>query len=205
MAHSSDRTLLTQLGFADPDRKNERHDRAIQYLAQGEMMKRMVEVCGVVPVSTVKNARVAQRRLTPEFERPVVKGSGDYRMIVGFLDLTLWMHVDWEEDREEQHYDRRTRQDLVTTSTEQWTMSEAIVIEVKITPVSIGEVLRQLNLYREFFIARLARAWVLATDYPISEGDRIVLKASKIWHVRLGSGFDEYLARKDEPAASPEL
>src|SRR5690349_9879295 len=34
MAHSHERTLISGLGFADPDKKNRRHDYACQYLAQ---------------------------------------------------------------------------------------------------------------------------------------------------------------------------
>ena len=40
--HSSDRTLLASLGFADADKKDKRHTLACQYLAQPEMMARVV-------------------------------------------------------------------------------------------------------------------------------------------------------------------
>lgn len=42
--HSHDRTLLSKLGFADPDKKDGRHDLACQYLAQDEIALKLVDL-----------------------------------------------------------------------------------------------------------------------------------------------------------------
>ena len=34
MTHAHDRTLLASLGFADPDKKDQMHDLACEYLSQ---------------------------------------------------------------------------------------------------------------------------------------------------------------------------
>lgn len=47
MAHSSDRTLLASLGFADPDKKDRRHTLACQYLAQPSILQKVVATFGV--------------------------------------------------------------------------------------------------------------------------------------------------------------
>jgi len=41
MAHSSDRTLLAALGFADPDKRDRRHTLACQYLCRPEVIARL--------------------------------------------------------------------------------------------------------------------------------------------------------------------
>lgn len=41
--HSSDRTLLASLGFADPDKKDKRHTLACQYLAQAAVLSKVIQ------------------------------------------------------------------------------------------------------------------------------------------------------------------
>lgn len=99
-----------------------------------------------------------------------------------------------------------------------------IGIEVKIREVPLGDALRQIKLYDEFrqFVRPPAVprrtmlvpdgynrppkqvlnpnsvdprfCWLLATRYDVSQADLDTLHANGVRHVRLGKGFDEYLA-----------
>lgn len=84
--HSSDRTLLASLGFADPDKKDRRHTLACQYLAQPEVMARVVEsVRGasqpVVAMTEADAVRLSKAPTPPEPHAPAAtltyKGTGD--------------------------------------------------------------------------------------------------------------------------------
>lgn len=73
--HSSDRTLLASLGFADPDKKDRRHTLACQYLAQPEVMARVVQsVRGAsLPTFTIGEAdavRISKAPSPPERTAP---------------------------------------------------------------------------------------------------------------------------------------
>ena len=51
--HSHERTMLAKLGFADPDRREQRHDVACQYLATPDAIRRLIPYlkieCGPEP------------------------------------------------------------------------------------------------------------------------------------------------------------
>lgn len=99
------------------------------------------------------------------------------------------------------------------------------IVEVKVQPVGVGEVLRQIKLYREYRGPRgcmrffegdrdampdPALHWVLATVYPMPREDVARLRAERITHIRLGERFDAYVkARSEAPVddgkESPEL
>jgi hypothetical protein len=81
--HSHDRTLVSQLGFADPDKKDSRHDLACQYLSQPEMILKLVGL--VAPEeSEVRGVRN---------ETPIRKGEGQYQSTVGFLDIYVYCGI----------------------------------------------------------------------------------------------------------------
>lgn len=82
--HSHDRTLLSKLGFADPDKKDHRHDLACQYLAQGEIAMRLVDI------ATRKEEgrqQWAVLKTLPEYH--IAKGDGQYKTTIGFADLCI--------------------------------------------------------------------------------------------------------------------
>lgn len=82
-----------------------------------------------------------------------------------------------------------------------------IYVEVKIGPVGIGDVLRQINLYREHVGTHddeTSRVWILATPYPLSAFDVATLRTAKVDHIRLGEKFDAWAAEKMASAADGE-
>jgi hypothetical protein len=71
------------------------------------------------------------------------------------------------------------------------------VVEVKVMPVSMGEIVRQVTLYREHL---KADGWVVATAFAVTTPDLDELTEAKIRHVRLGTHFDRWaLAQSQLP------
>jgi len=71
--------------------------------------------------------------------------------------------------------------------------------EVKIHPVTVGDMLRQINLYREYGKWRVV---VIATAFDLTERDVETLRAGRVQHVKLGAGFEEFCQRMQAPAAA---
>lgn len=185
---SADRTLLSSLGFADPDKKEPRHDWACQYLCVPEVAYKLV--AGVLGKHS--HWGCAGGEIKTVSEAPIMKGLGTYRSFIGFADVVF-------------------RCDIGKSGANGKTdLGEGqFLTEVKINETSLGDVLRQLALYNEFISGNGAFGFtVLVTAYPISEEDAATLLRHRVWHVRLGAGFDTYCAQREQQrtvAASPEL
>jgi hypothetical protein len=120
--HSHDRTMLSRLGFADPDKRNGLHDSVISLLvtASDEVKK---EVIGrLIPNFAAKILGTVYA----SSEVPLAKGEGQYKTVIGFLDLVFGFDVEGHGRRE-------------------------LIVEVKVGWPGVGDVVRQLNLYREFY------------------------------------------------------
>lgn len=83
-------------------------------------------------------------------------------------------------------------------------------IEVKIGRVNMGDVLRQVALYREYIYVDGydGSPWFLATPYAIDRTDKATLEGANIRHILLGEKFQRWAAeRQSAPALaeSPEL
>jgi hypothetical protein len=207
MAHSHDRTLIASLGFADPDKHDQMHDLACEFLAeptQAERIVRFVEPQVDDRLSTEASVEVA-----------ISKGEGQYRTTIGFIDV----QIEWERPEIE---------------------SGLVVVEVKIGKTSIGDIVRQFNLYREYvggrerglpvvldrstFQARLRAMrttqasgqasgwipsirmaptrWVLAHAFDLDAGQVDTLKRESVHPIRLGAGFSKWFeerAKREPP------
>jgi hypothetical protein len=165
--HSHDRTLLSSLGFADPDKRDKRHDWACQYLSLPENVTTIVKTRYPWPEEP------GTAKVRSEFA--LSKGEGQYKTTIGFIDLIVVFA------------DRR----------------RGCAVEVKIHPVGAGEILRQINLYREFVDAY----WLVATEFAMEADDVEQMRAAGIVHVRLGDKFDAYCKARSTAAESqsPEI
>lgn len=185
MTHSYDRTLLATLGFADPDRRTSDHDLACEYLRTSPgVMERLVRTC--VPPD-VKGLKWESRR-----EVPISKGEGKYKTTVGFIDVLV--HVEFVDPIEDEMKYLN------------------LIVEVKATPSSVGDLHRQLSLYREYPVLN-PRCWhraynncVAATLFPLSEQDRNQLESDGIKCIRIGSSnFEEWKRALPDIPKTPEV
>lgn len=192
MTHSHDKTFLASLGFSDPDKRDQMHDLACEFLSQSAQRERIARyVTGVEPsVLTESSSSV---------EVAISKGEGQHKTTIGFLDV----RIDF------------TRSDLNGSLS-------SVFLEVKISRVSIGDILRQINLYRQYqfspfgVLRQRLRAlhgddqvnrsfWVVATAFDISAGEMETLRQANISHIRLGSGFAKWFEeRQKQPAPKSE-
>jgi hypothetical protein len=215
--HSHDRTLAASLGFQDPDKGDPRHDLACQYLATPDVARKVV--AAFVEPTLTRHARASdgggfRGRAwmefgclgPPQFERPVIKGEGQYRSVVGFVDLVvpiilLERIVGQKLDGHDWDGIRSTERVRPVDST--YRRAAEVLVEVKVGPVPIGSVLRQLNLYRTFLYPGYLVPdlfWVLATVSPYDPSDLAVLKSANVHHVRLGEAFDAWCREKSSRA-----
>ena len=69
-----------------------------------------------------------------------------------------------------------------------------VALEIKISPVSVSEALRQIHLYREYM--PFEYSWVLVTRFPMNSGEREVLRRHGIAHARLGDQFTAWVEQQ---------
>lgn len=220
--HSHERTMLAKLGFADPDRREPLHDVACHYLATPGAVRRLIRCLAIEhgPEPYADNSgyeerasqilrKVTSHRVNRECE--IAKGLGQYRTTVGFADLALQLYV------EEQHREVRMRRRNVRDGRGNLTWSEwepladrfdqshvEIGVEVKVTPVAISDIIRQVKLYRSY---SGIRTWIVATTYQITRADLACLKNERFQHVYLGEHFQAFVAEQptSDSAVSMEV
>jgi len=134
MAHSYDQTLLQRMGFADPDRRSPAHDDAcVQIATEPERFIRAVR------------ERLGVREARCDLEVPLQKGEGKYASTVGFIDaMVMWTNA--SEQAPVPRYSSRR----VGRYDEKFWMATGMLVEVKTSIDGIGNLLRQMNLYREY-------------------------------------------------------
>lgn len=196
--HSHDRTMLAKFGFADPDHNNSKHDLACLYLCQEITIKK------ILPYLYRKNNKVKSVGSNPDLdigdepitEYHITKGEGQYKTTIGFIDVFLQAYAtskDSCKDRNCCSYECHHIYDF------------NIGLEVKINPVPVGDILRQIAFYKTY--ATNIEEWAVVTSYPLSSFDSQSLKNQGIFHFRLGDSFEKWLSEQSqsEPPAPIEL
>ncbi len=183
MSRTADKTLVMQLAL-DSDRSNPKHDRAVQYLSQPEVMHKLISAMQIS-----KGAEIDFEKCTSEPEVPVCKGEGQYKSWIGFMDLMYRISV--YVMRQPQMRDWSKGGAVINVGEpERDYLTRYLFIEVKITREPISQVIRQINLYREF-VGR-DKPFFLVSDYDISENEFEQLKNAGINHLRLGDDFNQF-------------
>lgn len=222
MAHAYTNTLLAKLGFADPDKGNPRHDLACQYVARAEVVdalklydnNRKLDLAGYYleqPISkgtgqykttigfidtylvvgykvfktvlTGKNTKFNSEEEAREAWKVIVeKPYNDY-----FERIKYGLNLDRVTNTWEVPEIKEIEEDWI------WAGKQSIFIEVKIKPVGIGDILRQINLYRSYI--DFGR-WVLVTDFDMSANMEEELEKMGVKPLRLGSGFDSFIEQQ---------
>ncbi len=180
--HSSDRTLLAKHGFDDRDRREPSHDLACQYLAQPESSHR--RGLDISAAATVGN---------PKFEHPLIKGEGKYRTTIGFIDLIIPCRA------VVRFVDPQTFKAVHIFED-----SYKMCIEVKVNPVGIGDLLRQIKMYQEYMDSECT-VWIVATTYAISRIDQDTMRTESIEHVQLGDRFKSWAEDTGASGSSSSL
>jgi hypothetical protein len=163
---AADRSLLAKLGFADPDKRSPLHDLACQYVAQpaiADSIGLTVTEAGIASDLKFEASKCAQ------FECPISKGEGQYKTTVGFVDVILPMG-----------YAREHRWRPVP-----------VFVEVKIAPVGLGEILRQIRLYEEYTGGQF---WLLLAGFELPDSLVRGLLDASVHPVQLGPNFRNWAA-----------
>jgi hypothetical protein len=192
-----DRTLISSLGFADRDKQDRRHDLACQYLSDHARVRYLAEMMIPEPSQSggtnLGGEVLEDGTETTEFgrihsvilESPISKGEGKYKTTVGFMDLLCnvvlvkWWEGKWRESPRDEYVQRKRTREVYGQ----------FAIEVKIGEVGSGEILRQINLYREF---NAPQQFVCATAYVLPQVDVDTLAKHRVRHVVLGKGFTDF-------------
>lgn len=224
---SFDKTMLSKLGFDDPDKKDRRHDWACQYVAQ----QVVAEVIGGVVfrnrLARGKSCRaildeyqsgshaagvhlltfLAENKWDSGFsslgfsksnvERHLQKGQGQYATTIGFLDAVLNFRASFVV------CSHKTHRPPPFAKPEDWDISLSsaaahVLVEVKINPVDVGAIIRQLSLYMDYWqTGDSARAAVVACAFPLQVEDVSTLAGEGITYMPLSNKFDEYVKRRE--------
>lgn len=93
--------------------------------------------------------------------------------------------------------------------------SVAIVVEVKVSPVGVGDMIRQINLYKEHFgefrephrPIGYEGQWAVATYFPLKATDADTLIREGIRPIRLGDAFDRWCDEQHDTSEhrAPEI
>jgi hypothetical protein len=192
MTHSHDKTLLVSLGFSDKDKKNPRHDLACQYLAQAPVFTKLMAPnlapgCGVALAPLHHEFHITkgekQYKTTIGFADLFVKNCMLIRRLVAAerVPCPPMLRANeaikgWSEGQA----------DLKKRKAAQWEAWEvahaaapdspffvfariAVLVEVKIKPVSAGDILRQMRLYSEY-LPDLGRVFALDDNPKLVAG-----------------------------------
>lgn len=198
MSHAHDKTLLSSLGFADPDKREPLHDRGCQFIGS-------------------KATEIAQRLYCSNSsglgkqERIITKGSDRYKQTIGFVDVQIDISHPLERTEiiepctccsKKMH----TRSYCGKCRREPISGPLRLIVEVKIQVVPVSTVVRQLSLYCEYLTDYGKNIPILAAPWDLKDVDKKTLSDSKISFIHLGDGFRKFIAEHDAPtSASPDL
>jgi hypothetical protein len=185
-------------------------DLALAFQLQREWMKRITNDPRWV---NVDSSSLTEAGWTPtRFYRREVSEPGWDHQGWNFTDRSLdrRVHVEcpinppWSEDRLRFSTSAGCWQLYQRERTEKREETEAygVIVEVKIAPVALGDVMRQIALYRQYsinFRPTHAINWkyaVLATTYELDACDFATLLKQNIHHIYLGRKFEEYCEQR---------
>lgn len=149
MTHSYDSTLLQRMGFRDQDRKTSEHDDAAIRLATSPT--EMLRALGYTP--SLDHCAVAM------IEVPLQKGEGKFSTTVGFIDSVIEF-MDQEPGVRCKNWNVNHAGVYSTSSIDFTRCGECfdhtlltrkeLLVEIKTKIDNVGDLLRQMNLYRQY-------------------------------------------------------
>lgn len=224
--HSHDRTMLSSLGFADPDKKNPEHDDACKYLMQDAVIEKLVIGLNhdFMPNAATR-ADWQNLTLWTDAHRPrhpyrvrvrdkameyhLQKGSGQYATTIGFVDVLFtaaFPHTRFVRETQRKDYVDGKYTTIVTPAHYlEDSLDVRCFVEVKITPVSVNEILRQMNLYRSYIDTEPyynPYTGLVITAWELDAADETALLQARYKHFHLGQGFQDW--KNNRPKATPK-
>lgn len=181
----SNQTLQQRLGFGDEDMKSSLHDELLMWCAAHK--KEVLAAVGFYDEALESMApagsTIDEREWKVRWEVPLSRADGR-GFVVGFADLfikTRILHiVKWQEDLGRDRWGCR-QWGPVEESIQQ--VSGSIYIEAKSKLPTIGELLRQIQLYKHTVGNAEARWLVVAPDIPHAYSE--VLKSQGIYTLEI--------------------
>lgn len=119
-------TQLEKLGFSDTDKKDSKHD-IIQTWTYDNIEK-------IIAESVMHNNPHPYKITTKKWEHQVMHINGDYRMIVGYIDILVRIQGKFYFNDTKKYEDT----------------SRNVFIEVKTQVPSLGELIRQMRAYQVY-------------------------------------------------------
>lgn len=218
MSHAHEKTLLARLGFSDPDRKEPLHDLACMYLSRPEAAGKIALLPGEKTLQEWQKNPVIGIGHKKEgitfaaaFERMICSG----RFTVGFVDLTL--QFECVENRDGEMHKRyfpdgyrdgewKPAEWKSVIAKHNASFSWRACVEVKIQRFGVGEVIRQINLYRANDSYQSNDHWILASPHSLPADERSALLTANITPIRLGPAFLQWVEeRKQQPVHDPSV
>jgi hypothetical protein len=224
---ASNRTLLANLGFNDPDKTSKKHDLGCHFLAQPHILEKILKTLNKLKIFPEKNEiPIYDKRdhfkiyLTDKYridanlrtEVPITKGKDQYKQTIGFVDgimeiliyhkknvylcenknkhecptECIWSNTKIEKEFEHCIYDIN---DIF------YNYRICLYIETKITPQKLGDIIRQINLYREYPTCQCGK-FILAYNFDLSEIEIKALEKENIICIKLSKQFDDWCAEQ---------
>jgi hypothetical protein len=190
--HAHQRTLLASLGFNDADKGDPRHDLACQYLTTPENLAKIVRMADERKANNVRSRQ----------EYMLSKGDGQYKTTIGFIDVAAWFFCIGDQSKDYKGQPQFDNHGKPFYDHHHY----GIGLEVKIQPVGVGTILRQINLYKGYPPVPPRDKfthWFVATAFPVSSADIVVLKNEGILHIFLGDKFNDFVEQSGAPGAIP--
>lgn len=205
--HSHDRTLLSKLGFSDPDKKDPKHDLACLFLRE-EATREMIGKWLLAQFPVLPEGAVGHHPKDVKIGRPVIeyhlqKGEGQYATTIGFLDVLYQplinvCHIDKAQECDANW--KPVGEPKLTRADEElrWLM----FAEVKVHPVGVGDILRQMNLYSTYLHANSWRSrpakflpnGLVVTAWSPSRVERQAVTDAGFGWLTLGDRFQQWCA-----------
>jgi hypothetical protein len=206
--HSHDRTMIAKLGFADIDKGDTRHDLACSYLAQEERILAIHNLL-FTPVKKVKGATPWVDSMTEVIIEKGDTTKPQYKTTVGFVDVAAFI-VFPDQAR------HPLSKDYMLSAWRSWCG------EVKIKRVGVGDIIRQIKLYKSYFqkqsicpyevknerdmkgdeFTTWEHRWFVAVDWELTTTEIETLEREHIVSVRLGPKFDAWAKAQSKKKAS---
>jgi len=120
------KTHLQKLGFSDTDKKSPQHDKIQTWVYRN--------IKTILEETFMKNNPHPYEVSVGKWEHTVIHESGNYKMVVGFVDIKVDIHGKF----------------FIKDSKEHESLTKTLFIEIKTQIPSLGELIRQMRAYQAF-------------------------------------------------------